>query len=425
MGNVLEPTLINILIILLPICLYQLIWHESILLSKHDIYNSMTFGLVCSVSLILCMTFAVEPIPEYRFDMRLIPIFIGILYGGYLPGAMVVTAFYLYRLILGGDGVFFSVVVFILPFLIAFLMHKKFIMMSNNRKIISISTLLIVTHGWSLLLTNVLIKDTGTLDWFSFNIFMLGFMLLNFSTMLLAVLLIHNTYRNNRIFMEAQKSEQLQTIGQLAASVAHEIRNPMTVVRGFLQIFQNSTNMTEDQQKFTQIMINEMDRAQVIITDYLSLAKPTSELFLEKINLQEHLVLIKEVMSPFALYKGISIEEFLDPDLFVFADKEKLSQVLVNILKNSIEASSDGASILLKAEKINNFIHIKVIDFGEGMTEEQVKQLGTPFYSTKEKGTGIGMMVSYNIIHYLQGKIEVKSKKGYGTTMTIILPEAK
>jgi len=385
----------------------------------------MTFGLVCSVSLILCMTFAVEPIPEYRFDMRLIPIFIGILYGGYLPGAMVVTAFYLYRLILGGDGVFFSVVVFILPFLIAFLMHKKFIMMSNNRKIISISTLLIVTHGWSLLLTNVLIKDTGTLDWFSFNIFMLGFMLLNFSTMLLAVLLIHNTYRNNRIFMEAQKSEQLQTIGQLAASVAHEIRNPMTVVRGFLQIFQNSTNMTEDQQKFTQIMINEMDRAQVIITDYLSLAKPTSELFLEKINLQEHLVLIKEVMSPFALYKGISIEEFLDPDLFVFADKEKLSQVLVNILKNSIEASSDGASILLKAEKINNFIHIKVIDFGEGMTEEQVKQLGTPFYSTKEKGTGIGMMVSYNIIHYLQGKIEVKSKKGYGTTMTIILPEAK
>ncbi|PFR97080.1 sensor histidine kinase [Priestia megaterium] len=225
-----------------------------------------------------------------------------------------------------------------------------------------------------------------------------------------------------RMQKELQRAEKMNAIGQLAASVAHEIRNPMTVVKGFLQLFQDNTKLSNTELSYIHLMINEMDRAEAIIHDYLSLAKPDVHQH-RFINCLECVTSLVDLLSSYALLtNNILIELDAKEEMYVRGSRNELNQVLLNIMKNGIEAMRAGGTLRVGLYKREGHVHIQIEDTGIGMTSEQVNRLGTAFYSLKEKGTGIGLMVSYQLVEQMNGRIEVESMPGKGSTFTLIFP---
>ena len=233
---------------------------------------------------------------------------------------------------------------------------------------------------------------------------------------------LENLIEKSMVFRELQRAEKMNAIGQLAASVAHEIRNPMTVVKGFLQIFLAKDQMSEEERMYIRLMIEEMNRAETIINDYLSLAKPDLEKT-ESIDGKELAEKAMDLMNSYAkMSKNIILLTPVLDSVTVRGNKNELHQVLINILKNGIEALKDGGELSLSLYKEGQFGVFEISDTGIGMTAEELQRLGTAFYSLKEKGTGMGLTVCYQIIDRMKGKIDVKSEKDVGTTFKIYVP---
>ncbi|MGH1323985.1 ATP-binding protein [Bacillus pretiosus] len=219
------------------------------------------------------------------------------------------------------------------------------------------------------------------------------------------------------------KSDTLAAIGQLAAGVAHEVRNPLTVIKGFIQLFQINK---EDQEKYFDLMLSEIERIEAILQEFLSIAK-TDEINTEQRNIYQIYNNVVSLMNTKAIMTNIQVELYADnKDISIECSENQLKQVFINILQNSIEAMPDGGKITIHIKEINDEgVIIHVIDEGIGIPEDRIKRLGEPFYSTKEKGTGIGLMLSYKIIESHQGNISIMSEVGVGTTVTIYLPKAQ
>ena len=236
-----------------------------------------------------------------------------------------------------------------------------------------------------------------------------------------AINTMEDIFERTKLQQELQRAEKMNAIGQLAASVAHEIRNPMTVVKGFLQIFL-SKEMSEEDHMYLKLMIEELNRAENIINDYLSLAKPD----VGKLETIDGSVLTEQVMDLMSSYammsKNISMHTEIKDQVRIRGNKSELKQVLINILKNGIEAMGDGGKLSMTLEKQGEFGVFIVKDTGIGMTEEELSRLGTAFYSLKERGTGMGLMVCYQIVERMKGHIKVTSKKGEGTIFEIMVP---
>ncbi|MDR7237634.1 HAMP domain-containing sensor histidine kinase [Neobacillus drentensis] len=223
-------------------------------------------------------------------------------------------------------------------------------------------------------------------------------------------------------YEQIQQAERLKTTGQLAAAVAHEIRNPLTVVKGFLQLYQKDAGFSEDiKGKFT-LMIDELNIAEQVITQFLSIAKPNKETEIETVNLKVVLQSVTDLLHSYGLLHDNKIELIRVEDCYIAANNIEFKQLLINIIKNAIEASKIGDSVIVSAGRNKGFVEIRVVDFGQGMSEAEIKSLGTPFYSLKSKGTGLGMMICYNIAAKYKGTIDFESTKGEGTTVTIRFP---
>ncbi|MFP5108224.1 ATP-binding protein [Neobacillus sp. C211] len=223
-------------------------------------------------------------------------------------------------------------------------------------------------------------------------------------------------------YEQIQHSERLKTTGQLAAAVAHEIRNPLTVVKGFLQLYQKDAGFSDDIKGNFTLMIDELNIAEQVITQFLSIAKPNKETEVETVNLKVVLQSVTDLLYSYGLLHDNKIELIRVEDCYIAANNIEFKQLLINIIKNAIEASKIGDSVIVSADRNKDFVEIKVVDFGQGMSEAEIKSLGIPFYSLKSKGTGLGMMVCYNIAAKYKGTIDFQSTKGEGTTVTIRFP---
>ncbi|WP_017149382.1 PAS domain-containing sensor histidine kinase [Bacillus bingmayongensis] len=216
------------------------------------------------------------------------------------------------------------------------------------------------------------------------------------------------------------KSDTLAAIGQLAAGVAHEVRNPLTVIKGFIQLFQINQG---EQDKYFDLMLSEIERIEAILHEFLSIAK-TDVIPTEKKNICSILRNVVSLINTKAIMTNIQIDLHIEPEeLMIDCCENQLKQVFINILQNSIEAMPDGGEISIFVKKSEREeVIINMVDEGVGIPEERIKRLGEPFYSTKEKGTGIGLMLSYKIIESHQGRISIMSEVGVGTSVTIYLP---
>jgi two-component system, sporulation sensor kinase A len=219
------------------------------------------------------------------------------------------------------------------------------------------------------------------------------------------------------------KAEKLSLIGELAAGIAHEIRNPLTSLRGFVQLFQ-SDNKANTKEYFYNLMLSEIDRINEIVSEMLVLAKPANE----KIHLSSVSEKLDHVITLFegqAHLFNIVINKDFDKNLPLIASQGSLKQVFINVLKNAIESMPNGGEIQVQARLMKDGICIRVIDQGCGIPEDILSKIGTPFYTTKEKGTGLGLMVSQRIIQNHEGAMRIKSKEGQGTTIEVFLPLGK
>jgi len=220
---------------------------------------------------------------------------------------------------------------------------------------------------------------------------------------------------------ELQRSEKMDIISELAASVAHEVRNPLQVTRGFLQLLQMNTD--DKGREHLKIALEELDRASAIITDFLTFAKPEFDK-VNTLNLAQEFQHIEGIMRPLATLAGGTITMNIPENIDIRGNSSKFKQALINIVKNSIEALPEEGKIHIWAEQNDKEIEIHIQDNGSGMTEEELKRLGEPYFSNKTKGTGLGLMVTFRIIEALGGVLEFKSKKNVGTEAVIHLPAA-
>lgn len=218
-----------------------------------------------------------------------------------------------------------------------------------------------------------------------------------------------------------KQAEKLAVVGELAAGIAHEIRNPLTAIKGFVQLIAQKKG-PEIPDMYTDTVFEELDRIDQIVGEMLLLAKP-SPVTQSKIDIAGLIQDIVNLMSPQALMHDVIINTSIESGLpSVDGVQNQLKQVFINLIKNSIEAMEQGGTVTIHACLKSEKNIITVSDTGKGIPSGQLKNIGTPFFSTKEMGTGLGLMVTYRIIQNHKGEISVQSKVGEGTVFKISLP---
>ncbi|MCA1031235.1 PAS domain S-box protein [Bacillus timonensis] len=217
--------------------------------------------------------------------------------------------------------------------------------------------------------------------------------------------------------------DRLSIIGQLAAGVAHEIRNPLTSLKGFSKIL-SSTLKSGDSKKYLGIMLDELDRIDLIVNEFMSLAKPQAVEF-KQVNLCEIITSTMTVLETQAMLHNVQlICDFPEQDIFINCQPNQIKQVFMNFIKNSIEAMGDRGGVVQITIELTSIKHVRVTvkDEGAGIETSRLKYLGTPFYTTKEKGIGLGLTISNKIIKEHHGEMNIKSQLGVGTSVEVTLP---
>lgn len=220
---------------------------------------------------------------------------------------------------------------------------------------------------------------------------------------------------------QLRKSDTLNVIGELAAGIAHEIRNPMTALKGFIQLLEGS--IKDEHSMYYQVITSELGRIDSIINEFLILAKPQAIRFQEK-NIITIMMETVELLNAQAVLHNVQFTTDYEDDLpLIFCEPNQMKKVFINIIKNAIEVMPHGGTISISIKMTENHqIRISIQDEGMGISKEKLKKLGEPFYTTKERGTGLGLMVSYKIIEEHKGNIQIDSEVGKGATFHISVP---
>jgi PAS domain S-box-containing protein len=218
---------------------------------------------------------------------------------------------------------------------------------------------------------------------------------------------------------EMQKLDGLNLIGQMAASIAHEIRNPMTTVHGFLQLLGAKPALLEYKDYF-QLMIEELDRCNSIITEFLSLSRNTP-IDLRRQNLNTILNKLLPMLHANALRNDQIIIAELGEIPNLELNEQEIRQVILNLARNGLESMPEGGVLTIRTYLEKDYIVITFCDQGSGIPGEVLENMGKPFLTTKENGTGLGLPVSYNIVYRHGGMIDIETGTS-GTTFFIKLP---
>lgn len=411
-----KDLLINFLVIILPIFLLQMFFLIKYVyrIEKLKEWQLAVFPIL---SIILSMIFPVVINRDLSLDFRWIPFILGGLYGGYKLGLVLLAFIISIRYSLGsGGGFLITCTIFPLIGLIVFFLSKYYLQMTIKRKVLVVISITFLSLMGSILIgTKLYHVNIEFIFWMKYSlIYLIG--------SLVSFMLWEVIQTNFVVLQKLVKAEKMQLVSHLAASISHEVRNPLTASRGFIQMLSEDIS-EETRESYSKIALQELDRATEVINDYLTFAKPALDKE-ENICIQEEIQHVANMMIPLANMNGVQVNLSLieNEPIFVKGDRKKFQQCLINIIKNGIESIPNNGEIQIRTKCTPSTIQIDIEDQGIGMTKEQVSRLGEPYFTTKEKGTGLGLMVSYSIIRGMNGTIHVESVQGKGTYFTIKLP---
>lgn len=417
--SIIKDFLIQIAIVILPVLLY-----EIFRLSRYHITepkrNKRLIGIFFNFSALLCLAYPVESGNEITsLHFLMIIMMNGMLYGGWKVGVSIFLTANVYWLLIDAPK-WLSYFQLFFYSIIPLILSRNWYHNSKETRIIY-GILLCILYVSTNVILFVIEKSFHILaiDLASIGIYLFTLSVFMF-TMILQIYLLEFVYENAMMRLKVHQNEKMNVVGELAASVAHEVRNPLTIVRGFIQLMKIDTSVKND--NYYDLILTELDRAEEIINDYLNLSKPQKEID-DKFNVSETMKDVCSVMYPFAMLRRIEITTKIHGNIQLFGDEMKIKQAIMNIMKNGIESMEGSAGVL----HINLFqdtenIIFQFQDNGVGMTKEQLKNVGQPFYSLKEKGTGLGLMVTFRIIEAHNGKIKYRSKLGKGTEVEVKIP---
>lgn len=401
----------NLLYILSSIFVFYFIYDSGRYLKK---YKTLLIILCTGVPLILCMRYPIYMDENCIHDLRQIPALIGTLYGGFPVGIILFTILLITRFLFYGFNML-TVIVYGTMFIITAFASTKFNTYNRRAKVASA---MFLTFFLAIVTTIIVL----TLSNFEVNnLYIIYFILL--PTTLILFIVYFNEVLKDAIFMRSKliKMEKMEIVSQLAASISHEVRNPLTVVKGFTQLLKTPNLTPESRDEYIGHILEELNRAQGIIDDYLTFAKPASEK-LDHISVEQELNRVINMILPLCNMNTIHITKDFSKATIV-GNKQHFQQCFLNLIKNGIEAMPNGGTLSISSSISNNKVIIRIEDNGVGMSQEQVNRFGEPYFSTKTKGTGLGTMVAVKIIETMQGTLKIRSVVNKGTTLIITLPK--
>ncbi|OHR64657.1 hypothetical protein HMPREF3291_14860 [Bacillus sp. HMSC76G11] len=408
-----KDVLLNFLLVLSPLLIIQLLYMRK---ETNKKMNKWLFAFLPALAIILSMLYPFMIENDFFFDFRRIPFVMGLLYGGYRLGFFLFAVTIVTRLSLGGDGIYPTLVMAGILVLIVPMLSSYYLKSRLRNKLILVVVIVLVS-----LLFSILHIEMVYGSFFEPQMYAELFVLHIFAA-IIGTILFETIVQNFNLLKRVIKAEKLEVVSHLAASISHEVRNPLTTTKGFLQLLREENISQKKKEEYIEISLNELDRATNIIKDYLTFARPEAENN-HSIDIHSELRNCINVLTPLAQMENVQFKEsFSSENIFVLGDPLKLKQSLINILKNGIESYLAGGLIEVSTSKDHSHIKIVISDHGKGMTEDQVLRLGEPYFSTKSNGTGLGMMVSFSIVKAMNGHIYVKSEPGAGTSFTIYLP---
>ncbi len=220
-----------------------------------------------------------------------------------------------------------------------------------------------------------------------------------------------------------RRADRLAAVGQLAAGLAHEIRNPLASMSGSIELLAGAPNLGEKDRRLMQIVLRESERLEILVRDFLGFARP-KQTDLQRVALAPLVHEVLEVFRPPGSNSALTLKREIDPQAAVRGDESQLRQVLWNLLRNAADAATSDGEVLVRVQRQGDEVHLEVKDNGVGISTEDRKRIFEPFFSTKERGSGLGLATVHRIIEAHGGRIDLESTPGRGSTFTVILPAA-
>jgi two-component system sporulation sensor kinase B len=423
-----QDLLLNLFFMITPVFIYQIIReHKRGWDFPREILQTLSIGACAVISGVLSLVFPIHttfyPGIPTSVDLSIIPVILCFLYADRIAGMTAAVLLLLVQLFLAHNEASFLVLGARMAIPLAlWLLNPSYRQWGLRNKLLFLLQLCLFS---SLLMAFLIVQvDMPVSEFPGHPQFLLFYVLTHVGAAMLTVGLIETLIRLTTVRDDLQRMEKLDILSELAASVAHEIRNPLTTAHGFVQLL-NEMPLNDPIKKdmYCDMILQELHRTQSVINDYMSLAKPQAEKK-EAIDLDLQSSLLIDALSPFAMMRNVEMEKVYSPaePLSIYANREKFVQCMLNLMKNGIESMEQGGRLQLSIGSLGEMVYLDVIDNGTGMTEREVKQLGEPFYSTKKKGTGLGMMLVFRIVEGMGGTLHISSKKGKGTHCRVLVP---
>ncbi|MGM0840166.1 MAG: ATP-binding protein [Bacillota bacterium] len=413
-SELLTGLLLNLLVILIMILLIS--FHYLSRNKVHKLHiKPLSIYLACSLLLLLSLALSVRLEDGFVYDLRFIPFLLGGIYGGNRVLPWLAVTMIAVRVPMLGPGLVVTIIMAILFTFVIMYMRTR---LENKVWKTRVYWYTLMSFGYSVL---SLLIPSLVFDFDYTSSFLVYSAVLSGSTFFVFYLceIIRTIYT---LQLEAIKYEKMQVVSHLAASMSHEVRNPLTTVKGFLQLIQEDPSNVSTNSELSKVAVSEIDRATEVINQYLNFARPHPELEVE-VEIRDEINRSTEIIMPLAVKKGIVLKANILHHHSVIGDPNKLQQVLINVMKNGLEAMETGGTLRIFSYQEGNRVFIVINDTGTGMTKEQLMRLGEPYFSMKGKnGTGLGMMTVFQLVEGMKGTIKVLSKPGTGTSVILSFP---
>lgn len=414
MTSLIRDIFLNVSLSITVITLWKFFAQKNM---DSNLFQKFSVAFTAILSVFLCLSF---PLDFYgRFELSFLHIPIGIigLYGGIVVSAVMFIVSFPLIFLFSEDNLDIILLLLVFQTVINIILGRYFLKWNTKMKII-IGTLLITIISF-ILLGTLVAQNQGNTSILKFGI---GILLLQIIFVAFYFYLIE-TFKITQISKESLlKAQKMEGLYHLAAAFGHEVRQPLTISKGMLQLLTEDKWPADKQQEFLLASITEINNAEKIIKNYQVFAEPFPHQT-ERFNLVDSIQYVIELIKPIANVANINIRSTLS-EAMINGDRAKIEQCLIHVCTNAIESMESGGTMTILSKNNNGKSMIEISDTGKGMTKKQISRLGEPFFSiNNQKGTGLGMMVVFRIVESMKGNLEIESEVGKGTNVKIILAE--